>query len=70
MTVVFIGATDEQVGWAGGSDPRPHLTVGNSYEVELTEVHTWHTRIYLKGYPDMWFNSVCFVEVLDERSGR
>ena len=70
MTVIFIGAMDEQVQWAGGFDPRLHLVEYGSYEVARTEVHTWHTRIYLKDYPNMWFNSVCFIEVLDEGSGR
>lgn len=57
--ITFIGASDEQVNWGGGNDPRTVLTIGETYEVERTSVHSWHTRIYLKGF-DGWFNSVCF----------
>jgi len=58
-TVVFDGASDEQVAWCGGSDPRGKFVVGTEYEVEDRRVSGWHTKIKLKGF-DGWFNSVCF----------
>lgn len=57
--VIFTGATDEQIRWGSNDDPRDILSVGVSYEVERQEVHSWHTKIKLKGI-DGWFNSVCF----------
>jgi hypothetical protein len=38
------------------------LQDGAVYEVDRIEVHTWHTRYYLKGF-DVPFNSVWFVPV-------
>ena len=58
-TVVFDGATDTQVRWGGNSDPRGVLKVGDEYEVEATEVHSWHTKIKLKGF-DGWYNDSSF----------
>ena len=61
LTVTYTGATDEQVRWGSNDDPRGTLTEGQSYEVETREVHSWHTKIKLKGIDD-WFNLVCFEE--------
>jgi hypothetical protein len=61
-TVKFTGCSDEQVRWGGNDDPRGVLTEGETYEVEKTEVHSWHTKTKLKGV-DGWFNSVCFKAV-------
>jgi hypothetical protein len=58
--VTYTGATDSQVNWGGGDDPREILEEGKEYEVEKTEVHSWHTRLHLAGFPGKWFNSVCF----------
>ena len=58
-TVVFDGTSDEQVRWGGNDDPREVLEVGDEYEVEETEVHSWHTKIKLKGF-DGWFNDASF----------
>ena len=57
--VKFIGCSDEQVRWGGNDDPREVLAVGDVYEVERTDVHSWHTKVKLKGI-DGNFNSVCF----------
>ena len=35
------------------------LVIGKTYEVDGVIVHSYHTRIYLKGFKD-WFNSVAF----------
>jgi hypothetical protein len=57
--VKFIQATDEQVRWGSNTDPRGLLTIGESYIIENVEVHSWHTKIYLKGIKGK-FNSVHF----------
>ena len=58
--VVFTGCDDCQVSYGGHADPRPLLKVGESYEVAMIDVHSWNTDIYLKGFEDFGFNSVCF----------
>ncbi len=55
----FTGSTPEQVRWGGNDNPDGILVVGDVYEVDKREVHSWHTKISLKGI-DGWFNSVCF----------
>ena len=44
-----------------------HLTVGNVYTVDYTNVDSWHTDVYLKEFPDVAFNSI-FFEDADEQS--
>jgi len=61
MKVQFIGATDDQNNWGDNDDPRKVLTIGEIYEVEHREVHSYHTKLYLKGIEGK-FNSVCFEE--------
>lgn len=61
--VKFIGAVDAQTRWGGNDDPRMFLIVGEVYEVQSVEVHTWHTKIVLKQFPGKRFNSVCFEPV-------
>lgn len=41
------------------------LSVGKEYTVIDVEVHGWHTRVYLKEFPDVEFNSVLFTEIDD-----
>ncbi|MHA1471173.1 MAG: hypothetical protein ACTSSP_11520 [Candidatus Asgardarchaeia archaeon] len=62
MKVKFDGCEDEQANWGQGSDPRKCLTIGETYEVDDIEPHTWHTLYYLTGF-DEPFNSVSFTEV-------
>ncbi|SMC63801.1 hypothetical protein [Sporomusa malonica] len=59
--VKYTGASDEQVRWGGNDDPRGLLTEGETYEIELIEPHTWHTKYYLKEFPGKKFNSVSFM---------
>ena len=58
-TVVFDGASDAQVNWGSNDDPRPLLRIGDEYEVEQKDIHSWHTKIKLKGI-DGWFNDASF----------
>lgn len=39
------------------------LTVGELYTVDSVEVHSWHTRVTLKEFPGIEFNSVLFTEI-------
>jgi hypothetical protein len=63
MKVRYIGATKEQVQWGGNDDPRDYLELNGIYTLARCETHTWHTKFYLKEFPGMKFNSVCFEEV-------
>jgi hypothetical protein len=61
--VKYIGASIEQIKWGSNDDPRQLLTEGETYTVDEVEVHSWHTKIYLKEFPDKKFNSVSFIPV-------
>lgn len=39
------------------------LTVGQKYTVIDVEVHSWHTLVTLREFPDKQFNSVLFEEI-------
>lgn len=39
------------------------LTVGEKYTVIDVEVHSWHTLVTLREFPDKQFNSVLFEEI-------
>lgn len=43
------------------------LVMGVVYTVEKTEVHTWHTKVYLKEFPGLYFNSVCFEDYKNDK---
>jgi hypothetical protein len=58
--VKYIGSNQMQVDWGHNDDPEKYLNVGDTYEIEKIEVHTWHTKVYLKNYPDKKFNSASF----------
>lgn len=59
-------ATDEQVKWGNCADPRGLLVIGETYEVERVEVHSWHTKVFLVGVDSgRGFNSVSFESDLD-----
>lgn len=62
----YIGADDGQVRWGNNADPRSILHEGCIYEVEKEEVHSWHTKTFLKDFSGLGFNSVCFEEVTNE----
>ena len=59
--VRFDGASKEQIRWGSNTDPKDILRAGNFYEIESVEVHSWHTKISLKGI-DGQFNSASFTE--------
>ena len=50
----------EQIAWGGHDDPTELLEAGIEYTAEKIEVRSWHTKVYLKEFPDKHFNSVWF----------
>lgn len=40
-----------------------HLTVGETYTVDHTDIHSWHTNVFLVEVPKVLFNSVMFNDV-------
>ena len=40
----------------------PLLKVGEEYEVDEIETHSWHTEIFLSEFENIPFNSICFEE--------
>ena len=55
--VKFVSATDDQVNWGSNDDPRLVLDTNTIYEIENIKVHSWHTKVYLKGIKGK-FNAV------------
>jgi hypothetical protein len=54
-------------GWPGEVESaNTHLTAGAIYTVADACVHSWHTKLYLDGFPDIAFNSVLFDKVGDD----
>jgi hypothetical protein len=55
--------SDFENNW-GSCDPiKGNLEVGKVYTVDRIEVHSWHTKVYLKEMPGKVFNSVHFEKV-------
>lgn len=59
MKVRYIGFDDQLPGT--GTDPTKHLTEDRIYEVDRTEVHTWHSLYFLVEFDSLGFNTCCFV---------
>jgi hypothetical protein len=57
--VIFTGCTPEQHRWGSHTGDVSKLVVGTVYTIDSVDVHTWHTKVYLKEV-DGSFNSVCF----------
>lgn len=61
--VIYTGCSDEQVNWgSSNNDPRKVLIEGVSYYIEKVEVHSWHTKLSLRGVYGR-FNSVSFEKI-------
>lgn len=60
MEIRYKGCSDTQANFGRGDDPRKYLTVGQTYKLLRTDIHSWHTLYYLEGFEDKGFNSVCF----------
>jgi hypothetical protein len=61
--IIFTGASDDQVNWGSHRverrDPRKLLEIGETYELESMDIHSWHTNITLVGIEDS-YNSTHF----------
>jgi len=57
--VKFIGASESQRNWGSYTGNWDDLKKGKKYIIDHTEVHSSHTKVYLKGINGN-FNSVCF----------
>jgi hypothetical protein len=69
--VKFTGCSPEQVQWGGNADPNRHgLLVGTEGTIERVEVHSWHTKVWIRVADYVTtdgpllgpYNSVCFEE--------
>lgn len=57
--VKFISSNKSQVEWGNNDDPDLFLSKEQIYEIEKVEIHSYHTKLYLKGIKGK-FNSVSF----------
>jgi hypothetical protein len=60
--VKYLGSVEEQVRWRSNDNPKGLLFEGDIYYVERVEIHSWHTKLYLRGVYGK-FNSSCFEKV-------
>ena len=60
--VKYLGCIEEQTNWGSNDNPKGLLFEGDVYYVEKVEIHSWHTKLYLRGVRGK-FNSVCFEKV-------
>jgi hypothetical protein len=58
--VMFRQSNRDQVRWGGNDDPALVCYTGGIYTVDHTEIHSQHTKVYLKEFPGKKFNSVSF----------
>ena len=61
MKVKFVGK--EPTTWGVSAFNAKLLTLGEVYTIKKIEQHSWHTKVFLKEFPDVEFNSVWFEEV-------
>jgi hypothetical protein len=71
MKIIYTGenVSKESIQWGSHTSPVGILEPGNEYDLEKEEMHSWHTRIYLKGI-DGYFNSVWFDEPTTQHLNR
>jgi hypothetical protein len=58
--VKCINHSEDAAKWGSNDNPSGVLEVGKEYTVDHTEVHSWHTKVYLKEFPGKKFNSAHF----------
>lgn len=61
FTVKFTNTTS---GWDNGENGQKYLEQDKFYDIDYIEIHSMHTRVYLKGFTQ-WFNSVYFTYYID-----
>lgn len=63
-----VKVTEETATWGYDSDEEivaKYLEVEKEYTVDFTDVGGSHTSVYLKEFPNISFNSVNFVDVIE-----
>lgn len=59
-----LNVLETMMTYGGGGGENHHLLeVGKEYTLEDIVVHSWHTIVYIKEFPDVEFNSVAFEEI-------
>jgi hypothetical protein len=53
----------EPLSWGVDNNNAKYLTLNQSYTIERTDVHSWHTKVYLQEIPNIPFSSIWFDEV-------
>ncbi len=61
MKVKFIA--NDPTTWGVSKNNAGLLNLGEVYTIEKIEVHSWHTKVFLKEFPGVEFNSAWFEEV-------
>lgn len=56
----LICADNKENNWGSCDSAPQNLSVGETYIIEKFEIHSWHTKIWLKEKPGKVFNSVHF----------
>lgn len=69
MKVKYIGCSNDQYTYGGGSDPRGLLVEGDEYEVEQIYMGAWRTSYSLRGHEGA-FNSVSFEIVAESQDSK
>jgi hypothetical protein len=57
--VVCVNQSKDTANWGSNSNPEL-LEIGKVYTVDHTEIHSWHTKVYLVELPGYKFNSSHF----------
>jgi hypothetical protein len=52
---------------SGQKAAKKYLKLGNEYTEEKIEIHNWHTKIWLKEFPNIEFNTCQFEKVNEEK---
>jgi hypothetical protein len=60
--VKYLGSDEEQVRWGSNDNPKGVLFEGDIYYVERVEIHSWHTKLHLRGVRGK-FNSSYFEKI-------
>lgn len=58
--MIFTGADDLQVKYAGNADPRDFFEEGEVLTVNDINIGGWSSMVEFKNFRGKWFNTVCF----------
>jgi hypothetical protein len=46
--------------WGNCHQVVDYVPIGTICTIEKIEVHSWHTKVWFKEFPNKWFNSIHF----------